>query len=419
MSSRWVEQFNKHPIHDNLKNIIDILNNYENSDVNADVEIERRRLCKVLNSIKSSLNQVDPELLDFSLLQTINSWIIGNNPSVSLHVNNFISNHNISSLKAANNTVNSIMPHLDRIISHVKRRGPQQKQNELDKLLDNFYKKTELKSNNINIKVEELSESIDEEKNNLLGLSELVKNKITELESLSNKIESDFNKSQESRKTIYDTWYENSKTQIQSDIIDKLSKFADAERDILKTSFNKYIKDGEEIRNKILKIHGLVATDSITAGYVKQANAEKKEADIWRDRAVNFIKTMIGWSVLMFFISIGNEVETWRDFIRPVSVTIMLLYGAIYSSKQSSIHRDNEIRTRWFALEVDAITPYVESMGEEGKKVKANVSEKIFGMEHLNKNKEKDDKVVNPGESIKEAVGLIAEVSKAINIKKD
>ncbi len=60
-------------------------------------------------------------------------------------------------------------------------------------------------------------------------------------------------------------------------------------------------------------------------------------------------------------------------------LTGVLLYGAAYSSQQSTRHRNNEKRTRGFALEVKAIDPFISSLGEEERnQLKRLLSEKLF-----------------------------------------
>jgi hypothetical protein len=46
------------------------------------------------------------------------------------------------------------------------------------------------------------------------------------------------------------------------------------------------------------------------------------------------------------------------------SLTAVLLYGAAYSAQQSTKHRNNEKRARWFALEIKAIDPFISSLPE-------------------------------------------------------
>ena len=49
------------------------------------------------------------------------------------------------------------------------------------------------------------------------------------------------------------------------------------------------------------------------------------------------------------------------------SLTAVLLYGAAYSAQQSTKHRNNEKRARWFALEIKAIDPFISSLPESDR----------------------------------------------------
>ena len=76
------------------------------------------------------------------------------------------------------------------------------------------------------------------------------------------------------------------------------------------------------------------------------------------------------------------------QMIKAFSVTAVLLFGAAYSAKQSNIHRDNEKRTRWFALEVNAIDPFIASLNEDDKKaLKNKLSDKLFGQQVISNDK--------------------------------
>src|SRR5690606_18584207 len=49
----------------------------------------------------------------------------------------------------------------------------------------------------------------------------------------------------------------------------------------------------------------------------------------------------------------------WHTMLIAFSISGVLLWGAAYSAQQSTRHRNNEKRARWFALEVKAFDPFI------------------------------------------------------------
>ena len=85
-----------------------------------------------------------------------------------------------------------------------------------------------------------------------------------------------------------------------------------------------------------------------------------------------------------------NSGISWSQLLKAFSVTGVLLFGAAYSAKQSNIHRQNEKRTRWFALEVKAIDPFIASLKEDDRKaLKNELSKRLFGQKDENNEKDK------------------------------
>tara|TARA_Y100000590_G_scaffold470630_1_gene667169 strand:+ start:4791 stop:6062 length:1272 start_codon:yes stop_codon:yes gene_type:complete len=387
--SRWGKDYNNHPLHKTLEELITNINNDKNPEETSGDASEKRRLLKLLDLVSSAVKNADPELVDLSDLNQINHILNEKHDANAFRfcVDYYLDHYDSSYLVRANDhhRLKVLKTHLDKILINVRKRGSYSKSALLDSAIDGYYAKIEERSQNIEDFAYELEERVASQTKKLEDLTQLVKQKEEELSNLAAKIEGSFNQSQEQRQATYDAWYEKAKDNIKTDIFDKLSDFSASKKEEIIKILESYEVDAKVKHDSILKLHGLVATDSMTAGYVKQANKEKTEADSWRNRAIQFIQLMIGWSFLVFLVSLNTDSHTWYEMTRALPVTLMLLYGAIYSSRQSTLHRENEIRTRWFALEVSAIDPYLESMSNKADDVKEEVSKKLFGMNHLNK----------------------------------
>jgi hypothetical protein len=107
----------------------------------------------------------------------------------------------------------------------------------------------------------------------------------------------------------------------------------------------------------------------------------------------------------------ADETLSWMHLVKSASLTAVLLYGAIYASKQSNLHRNNEKKTRWFALEVKAIKPFISSLTQDQQKALIEkFSEKLFGQ---NAHQETSDTTeFNP--NMLKAVGeMVAQIAKS------
>lgn len=389
--NRWEKEFKEHALHETLNSIIEKVTNKETTDETADDLIEKKRLLKLLTLLRDSLGNIDPEIVDITQMTAINSYLSPNvQQYIGFWINHYIVHGTGSYLVNANdhNQIIEIKNFINNLLVYSKN-VLYTKTPELDKAVEQFCKQMENKNNNIEQKSLELSQSIQKQQEKLDELSEQVELKKQELSDLKTEIRTEFNSSQEQRQSTYSTWYENAKQNIKTDIIDKIKESSEKEKEAIFKVLDQYKKEGKDTRDKILELHGLVATDSMTAGYVVQADKEKKEANFWRWSSFAFIICMILWTggvyIYQAYHGIEINLSNWITLLKPWSVVLMLLYGAIYSSRQSTLHRENEIRTRWFALEVSAIDPYLSSLSDKGQDVKKDVSKKLFGMNHLNK----------------------------------
>jgi len=143
------------------------------------------------------------------------------------------------------------------------------------------------------------------------------------------------------------------------------------------------LKDSQSKHQTIKRLYQLVRNDSVAGGYQQYATQEQRSADRWRLTSLAFIVTTVGWLLAAIFthltIDEGGEV-LFSAVALTASLTGVLLLGAGYSARQSNRHRSNEISTKRFALEVNAIDPFINSLDENTQNdLKRQFSEKLFG----------------------------------------
>jgi hypothetical protein len=179
------------------------------------------------------------------------------------------------------------------------------------------------------------------------------------------------------------------------------------------------LKDGREKHQSILDLYEITASDSVGAGYLKNANEEKKQANFWRGFSVLFIISTVCWMLYAYSSAPTNTYAVqapsselqdasdtknnnlitvnaaenvsassnnsyysipWYRFFMTFSVSGILLWGSAYSAQQSTKHRNNEKRNRWLSLEIKAMDPFIHSLPKEHQiEIKRQLTEKIFG----------------------------------------
>ena len=94
---------------------------------------------------------------------------------------------------------------------------------------------------------------------------------------------------------------------------------------------------------------------------------------------------ILGWVIfkgqLGFGVATGDEID-WAMIITTISVTAVAFVAAQFASRQSRLHRVNEQRLRWFALEVKAIDPFISSLPPQMQQaLKMQLSQRLFAQD--------------------------------------
>ena len=105
------------------------------------------------------------------------------------------------------------------------------------------------------------------------------------------------------------------KQQIKSEFSSQINQFIDQQSNVFSQQVNEHSKnvksksesvigemnnilsDGHDKREKILELYAIVAGDSATSGYARDALEEGKRANIWRIWSILFIISTAGWLV--------------------------------------------------------------------------------------------------------------------------
>ena len=284
--------------------------------------------------------------------------------------------------------------------------------NDFDQWKQKFDQETQNQITNlINKATEELSERQTELASGIKGIFDSLNEKKEQLGKLSKSIEANqkqadkllatwekqylkdqggrnsaFTTEQARRTKDFDQWKKEFDQEAENQIkvlINKVDEELNEKQKEFDNKLDSFMKDADEKHEAILRLHGLVAGESVAAGYAQTANKEEKQADLWRWLNIGFIISTAVWVIYVYLFDTDTGADgefLWGKFFKAFSLTGILLFGAGYSARQSDSHRQNARRAKWFALEVNAINPFISSLSpDDQNSLIKELSSRMFG----------------------------------------
>ncbi len=362
---------------------------------------ERRRLLKIIDLIEETISGLDPEIVPVSNLNDINERL--RQSSFWDLVQAYKSNPDPSQLTSANAHIDGHLPSIYEIMWMKEDKKVLKLNKSVEKSFDDFVEAVEKKNDEFVGEASKLEsglaatsskqQTVEAAMDQLaLGHGEKMNEWATEFTmSQTDRLEN-FADAQATRSKEFERWF----APFQKGTAAKAEKIIDLRATTLSEFYESFKKDTDEMRldaenrhKQILELHGLVAGDGVVAGYVNNAESEKKQANFWRWVAIAFIAATAVWLGVTYFTDASsglNAGEILARMARIVPLTAVFIYGAVYASKQSSFHRNNEKQTRWFALEVKAIDPFIAALDStQQKELKVVLTDRIFGQNNGSK----------------------------------
>lgn len=376
---------------------------------------------------------VDPEIVPFNQLDALNNQLRHQN--VTNQVNAYIQNGKASHLVATNDHISKQLTQLSIIQSLSDDTESQDRISYIDSVIDSTINGLSSKKEDLDAQLNNVSSLAEEQAKKLNSLSEEIEQKEAELNKLSSDWQNQFSAAQESRSQEFSKWrdaFTSEKSKEVQEILDKHDEALDLQTGRLEKELDRIIEDAKLKHQSILDLYELTAGDSVGAAYIKSADDERSQADRWRNVSVGFIGLTVIWLVFSFFYNSeswsivdtvpnqvisqdGNESKKiseagsedvnlkleppqnirfpWHTMLIAFSISGVLLWGAAYSAQQSTRHRNNEKRARWFALEVKAFDPFISSLEpQQQQELKRQLAERIFGQSSTT---DEDSKVVD------------------------
>lgn len=416
------DKYWSHEIHEKLNKAKDKLSEIGSklySDENAPSEYDR--LNQILEFAKSSLNISNPNLVP---PKPLNHSVTALNNMLT-ELDNFLNTREISHLQSANSRGDNLIAQLQqipRIITHSDIEN-------LSASIQNYYRTVENTLNSLNSENDRLSSTLlkTEERtklveDNILQQDKSIKKQINRLDAAIAQFQKQFSEAEdrrrenfektsiESRKefdqlrdTINKNWgdfkektkseFDNIRSKSKTDIDSITSKlesqinslFGETKKreseiiQSLKDKADAIIKHLNEKRDEASTLVNIIGDTGVTGEFNTNANAEGKQANIYRYVAIFFMSLSVLVVGFIIFYNVKEGID-WQLILFRMGVALILLVPAFYSVRESQTHRQRETHYRKMALELASIDPYLERLPESQRdNLKTALAEKYFG----------------------------------------
>ena len=380
--SKWREQFQNHPLHTTLKELEAAVAETPRGADEVHLS-ELRRLRKALCLLRERLEGADPDLVIPNQLDQLNE-LLGGSRVLNL-IRQYRDNPDPGLLVSVNDQIIPQLPTLDTSLPGPSPCPTPESVRALEADVDAVAKGILERKEQIEQILKDIEEAIARQKSELEELAATIKAQKTQQESLLSSWQEQFSRAQDERSKIYDEWRREIESRTQ-ERLESLSQEARKKMNETQEDFaerlQELLDDAKRKHGEIVDLYQLTAGDSVAGAYLQDAEYERRQANRWRWFSVGFIVATAVWLGFVWdhYINGSPAGVGWAQILTALSLTGVLLFGAAYGAQQSARHRASERQTRWFALEMKAIDPFLYSLAEEDQKeLKKLLSDRLFG----------------------------------------
>ncbi len=139
---------------------------------------------------------------------------------------------------------------------------------------------------------------------------------------------------------------------------------------------NKYL---ERRIKEINELSGIISASELSNSYEDHAKTEAGKADRLRNISFLFMSFVFVMASYMFF-TMPTAVEFKLDYmLSRLGLFFVLSIPAAYLSRESTKHRQQEVKFKQLSLDMKALSPFVAPMPEEQQiKIKTDIANRIF-----------------------------------------
>ena len=419
--SRWSEQLEQHAIWKTFDKIRSHLSEeFDNTDENTFVE--KRRLSELIEQYVDVVRNIPAERAPISRIDNLNNHLTSH---VASQTEAYSTSGNAAHLKTANNELTTELTELGILRSLVGDAAESGQIATLNKLADEFAGSVSRNLADVNEEFSKLRIEIDDLNSSQQQIYDQLAATKKQVDQIVIQAQSEFAQSQQAQtnesKALAEKLAQDFEVKFgelhskHGKALEKTVADAKSQTDSLKNAssqkLDEVVSDAREKHQAILELFELVAVDSVAAGYLKNAENEGSQANLWRWISVGFISAAVVWLFCVFiYTQITNSSGlAWTWYLPVFSLTIVLLGGAAYMAQQSTKHRMNEKRDRWFYLQMKAIDPFIRSLDDATQKeLKKELTAKLFG----NDRSESEPNVINE-HAITSLTKMVTDILKA------
>jgi len=378
--SRWNDQFQNHAFRNTWNSLTAALGAEDLEKNNNEAALkEIARLRKVTAYIDSVMEQIDPELMPLSHLESMNQAA----SNCLQQVNTFNGNQNIGHLQNANANIDTVISVLCQTpfatVGGQKNglaRAAAAYSGAIDEHLTRLNAAVSNEIETVKSNVAKIQSGIAENEKTLGGLN-------TQLQTVTQTIQkqtAEFN-------TQFQT-NEKTRTDKFESVATKLQEKADAEFKDLATKAGTILKVLGKLHDDAAKVFGVVVNTSQAGAYSSYANQEKRTANYLRWSAIVLMILGVGVLVVPEIAKIMKDVAgytlDWKITLGRVPFSLILFVPAFYLARESNKHRNNEILNRRRELILSTIDPYLVLLDDKrAEEIKVEIAKGIFSEGNL------------------------------------
>lgn len=183
--SRWQQKFDSHAIHETLRQLSEWADT-EFEKLDSELEIERKRLRKILALINQSIAGMDPDLFPEQELTNINNHL--RNANSWSHMSSFAQSGSTGYLISTNDHINSILPKILAISALSAKPTAVEKVKAAERAFEKFAKKADQSIGEFNTKLENAEKTIETLSTKTADLEEKQETFIAESKKLSTRL---------------------------------------------------------------------------------------------------------------------------------------------------------------------------------------------------------------------------------------
>lgn len=463
--NRWSEQLKNHPVHEAI-NQLEVWVSTEFDDISEEELSERNRFMKVIGLHKEVLQDIDADIIPFNQLDGLNKQL--RTAQIWNQAHSYSENNNIAHLKAANDHLSTLLTQLCLLIPLVENERDSSKRDDTESFEYGFRalikKKEALEQELTKLKVD-----IEKYGSDVADLTSITEERKKETDAALSQWQQQFSDAQDKRSDNFNDWkngIEKETKKTTTTIISNTDKEVATFKEKIEVTLDQLESDSNTKHKAILELYELASGDSISGGYAQTANKERSQSNFWRFISYVFIIAAVVWLYTayqqsgitlvnqpsevinqpaqeMFDLKDTSKVENrgaieevtrdkvvnniteeknseksstsrylWQHILLSFSLTGVLLFGAGYAARQAHSHRSTEQKTRWFALQVKALDPYISSMSPDDQRdLKKQLADKFFnGIENSSVDDKSSLDTDSPSSIIKSITDLVKQV---------